>query len=373
MMYRHASQPRPSGRSRGKKPWGKLLALLLAVGGVYAFVAVHQGNKNGRPSALSALSESETAPEAGDKKADLVFRNRLVRSQIPKVDYGRLAYAELFNDSNYVHLSAARANGIDPHALTDPAECDELVPIFSTALYQVDTMYHSVPYLVPEAVLLLQYIASRFHHLMEEHYPEMKDYKFIVTSALRTEESERRLKRVNRNATDTSCHIYGTTFDISVPRYESDEGRDTVVDQCRQMMGLALYELRYEGLCYVKYERGSCFHITLRTTQYQGSLEAEKRQYFSPGSPTYMHTKAPARPKPRRVASSTEPQVQARQSRPAKAAKPAAAKRRTPRKPASTTQNRSAAKPQTDAAPQQPYQPLTDRERLSLDQFERRY
>ena len=233
--------------------------------------------------------------------------------------------------------------------------------IFSTAFYSVDTMYHSKPYLLPEAVLLLDYIAHRFDQLMDEHYPQIGRHKVIVTSALRTEQSEQRLRRVNRNATDTSCHIYGTTFDLSAQRYEHiASGRDTVVDACKQMLALALYELRYEGLCYVKYERGSCFHITLRTTQYEGDAASELRSYVNPGSPDYLLTKAPPRPAP--------------SARPAtNTSKPAISSRRKDKSHRKDRQKRSQeSAPATRQPAAQSGHTLTERERMSMENYERR-
>ena len=274
-------------------------------------------------------------------------------------------YRELFNDSNYVQLSAARANGIDPDRFSDPATCSGLVPVFSTKYYRVDTMYHAYPYLVPEAVLLLDYISTRFHQLMDLYYPDIGEHKVILTSALRTEQSERRLRRVNRNATDTSCHMYGTTFDLSAQRYEHvPTGRDTVVDACKRMLALALYEIRYEGLCYVKFERGSCFHITLRTTQYEGSASSEVRSYINPGSPQYLQTKAPPRPKK----SSTNKQINSSSNKHAGSAQN---DKKSQRNQTVRPEPKKASKTNQKVPPSQNQQTLTDRERMSFEQFER--
>jgi hypothetical protein len=291
-----------------------------------------------------------------------VYRRRILRSQIPVLNYRNIAYRQLFNDSNYVQLSAARANGIDPQKVGDPASNDALVPIFSTPLYRVDTMYHSEPYLMPEAVLLLDYIAHRFKTLMAENYPSVGEHNIIVTSALRTDQSEARLRRVNRNATDTSCHIYGTTFDISAQRYlHLASGHDTVVDACKQMLALALYQLRYEGLCYVKYERGSCFHITLRTTQYEGTDSSETRSYVNPGSPDYLLTKAPPRPKPQQ--SMSKPYTAKGKATPAWMSKPSGGS-----KTSSPAKNRQHKKESEFVV--EPHNRLTDRERISMERFE---
>ena len=363
MMYRHNIQDNPKPkRSRMRLGRGKVLLCCLAAVVCLVVVKAHNSHSN-KALIAAALRDDDAVVEGGQKQdnAHRVYRKRLVRSEIPYLNYRNIVYRELFNDSNYVQLSAARANGIDPSTVGDPAGCDALVPIFSTALYRVDTMYHAKPYLLPEAVLLVDYIAHRFEQLMDEHYPQIGKHKIILTSALRTEQSERNLRRVNRNATDTSCHIYGTTFDLSAQRYEHvDSGHDTVVDACKQMLALALYELRYEGLCYVKYERGSCFHITLRTTQYEGDGQSEMRSYVNPGSPDYLLTKAPSRPKASArpsecVAKPVSVRQKANSRRQRQASKP-------PVRQSAPAESKS--KPQNST--------LTERERMSMENYERR-
>ena len=362
-MYRHNIQVSPEPK-RSRKRWGRGKVLLCCFAAVVCFVAVTVHHRHSDEALYAAALRDDDAVVTGGAVSDnehRVYRKRIVRSRIPYLNYRDIRYRELFNDSNYVQLSVARAIGLDPSRVGEPAECKALVPIFSTGVYKVDTMYHSHPYLLPEAVLLVDYIGHRFNELMAEHYPSIGDHRIIVTSALRTEQDERRLRRVNRNATDTSCHLYGTTFDISAQRYRHlDSGHDTVVDACKQMLALALYELRYEGLCYVKYERGSCFHITLRTTQYDGRDSSETRSYVNPGSPDYLLTKAPPRPRP--VAQSTDIRV-----------------RHTAQSPATTGLRTSPSKGErrgsgTDEKGRQTQKEpvaLTERERMSLEQYER--
>ena len=367
MMYRPESGESLRRDSRRRSHVSKNVVRLLALVGiglttVMLFAFVWSKTDVGKPIVKNKMCSNEAVEEA-----DLVYRKRIVRSSIPSINYRAIQLREVFNDSNYVQLSAARVNGIDPDKLGDPSKSKDLVPIFNTELYAVDTMYHSTPFLVPEAALLLEYVAERFSQLMNEHYASYGRYKIIVTSALRTEHSERRLRRVNRNATDTSCHIYGTTFDISAQRYEHvASGRDTVVDMCKQMLSLALYELRYEGLCYVKYERSSCFHITLRTTQYEGSGESEMCGYVNPGSPEYLSTKAPPRPKARPV--SVDNNRQTNSSKYALASSGGGNNNKT--KSVNTQEKKQNTKQehQNKTLPQG----ITERERLSLEQYERR-
>lgn len=377
MMYRPNSTNASSGAKRRRRRRNArrglgvavVLVALVAVGGLLAFATLHRSGDETASEAPLSFIRSPFSALRSHKNEARVYRTRLQRDAIKPLNYRAIRYRELFNDSNYVQLSAARAVGIDPDALGDPADSKELVPIFSNEYYEVDTMWHALPYLVPEAALLAHYVGERFQLLMAQHYPQLGLHRPILTSALRTEQTERRLRRVNRNATDTSAHIYGTTFDLSAQRYlHVPSGHDTVVDACKQMLAMALYELRQEGLCYVKYERGSCFHITVRTTQYEGSLPSEQCSYLSPGSPAYLKTKAPARPrapKPRVARAASKAPAQA----PARPAIAATGRRQRQQRQATApaaTERRQASTPHATQA-------LTDRERLSLEQYERNY
>ena len=88
----------------------------------------------------------------------------------------------------------------------------------------------------------------------------------IVTSVLRTNTSIAKLRRRNRNATDMSCHVYGTTFDISWRRFHhSDSTYIMSTEDLKNILGEVLYKMREDGRCYVKFERKqSCYHITTR-------------------------------------------------------------------------------------------------------------
>lgn len=225
-----------------------------------------------------AVDEGHSAENEGPL---MESHNRLLRSEIPSIAANSIKYRELFADNNDVQLRAAKRMGLkNPDAVKQPEECDELVEVKTNEWYTVDTLYHSKPYLVPEATLLLRYISRRFGELQKEEGME-KRVRPIVTSMLRNKSQVGRLRRVNRNATENSCHLYGTTFDLSYCRFVTTDGEE-VMDNGRykQLLALALYELRFEGLCYVKYERRPpCFHITVRAVDYDGELECAMEEY----------------------------------------------------------------------------------------------
>lgn len=275
MMYRRNIAPSQrhslaKGRTAGLLG---IVALLLVAGTSLAFHIARQGN-------LSALETSLHGCRS-------VERRRLLRSEIPPLNVHTMVYAELFNDTNATQLEAAIRNGIRNLELPDdPRNSKDLVPVENCILYVVDTMKYSIPYLVPEAKLLLLHIATRFQEVMQEDYPgHHHTYRLVVTSCYRTQDHVDLLRRHNRNATENSCHCYGTTLDISHIRWLDEN--DVYVNELflKQELAKALYELRYEGLCWVKYEcRQACFHITVNNTEYHGNKPSEPKSYAWDGA-----------------------------------------------------------------------------------------
>ena len=176
-----------------------------------------------------------------------------------------------FKDVNDTQIIAAQQFGIVP--LSTRAGVDsiasQLIKIESSRAFRVDSLTHSVPYLTPSASDLLNTIATRFQAKLQAQ--GLAQYQFIVTSMLRTSDDVRRLRRVNRNAVRNSCHMYGTTFDIAYNCFEKIdsvpdfEGADATHRVLLNTLGETLKELRDDGRCYVKFERGQpCYHITTR-------------------------------------------------------------------------------------------------------------
>ncbi len=175
-------------------------------------------------------------------------------------------YGREFGDKNDVHLEAATAIGIEP--ITDLNSVWNLrrpiVKIESCREYFVDNLTHSYPYLVPEAASLLKDIGRRFNDSLAARGGGY--YRIKVTSVLRTPAMIARLRRRNRNASKSSAHQYGTTFDIGYSRFICDSVNipRTQAD-LKALLGEVLQDLKQEGRCYVKHERKQgCFHITTR-------------------------------------------------------------------------------------------------------------
>ena len=181
------------------------------------------------------------------------------------------SYLEAFPDTNDLQLKAARQWGVPP--VLDRADAEqrkrELVYIGSNPYYCVDPLRQSIPYLVPRAAVLLQDIGQAFFDSLQVKGVPLT--RFIVTSVLRTEADVARLRRVNRNATERSCHLFGTTFDITYNRYETvsdplgEPRRDVSNDTLKWVLAEVLRDQRELGRCYIKYEvKQPCFHVTVR-------------------------------------------------------------------------------------------------------------
>jgi uncharacterized protein YcbK (DUF882 family) len=84
----------------------------------------------------------------------------------------------------------------------------------STELWIVRDLDHSVPLLTPDARAMLTELAERFQAALERH--GLPALRLEVTSALRTAETQARLRESNPNAASgVSTHEYGTTLDVA--------------------------------------------------------------------------------------------------------------------------------------------------------------
>jgi hypothetical protein len=177
---------------------------------------------------------------------------------------GVSSYAATFPDSQAVQIVAANRWGVTPVRNRADAEHrkKELVYVGESPYYHVDPLYSSIPYLVPRAAVLLQDIGQAFYDSL--YVKGIPLNKLIVTSVLRSMDDVAKLRRRNPNATEQSCHLYGTTFDICYNRYHpvTQEVRN---DTLKWVLSEVLRDMRAQERCYIKYEvKQGCFHMTVR-------------------------------------------------------------------------------------------------------------
>lgn len=181
------------------------------------------------------------------------------------------SYKTAFPDSNSVQLIAANRWGVKPvkNRLDAEERKDELVFIDCSPYYYIDPLHSSIPYLVPRAAVLLQDIGRAFFDSLQVKGVPL--HRFIVTSVLRTQEDVAKLRRHNGNATENSCHLYGTTIDICYNRYKTVEDpdgpsrRQVRNDSLKFILSEVLNDMRQQNRCFIKYEvKQGCFHMTVR-------------------------------------------------------------------------------------------------------------
>lgn len=173
-------------------------------------------------------------------------------------------YKAAFPDSQSVQIVAANKWGVKPVKNREDAEArkKELVYVGESPYYHVDNLNSSIPYLVPRAALLLQDIGQAFYDSL--YVKGVPLNQLIVTSIMRSMEDVKKLQRHNGNATDNSCHLYGTTFDICYNRYHALD-QEVRNDTLKWVLSEVLRDIRKQDRAYIKYEvKQGCFHMTVR-------------------------------------------------------------------------------------------------------------
>ena len=213
--------------------------------------------------------------EGGVRSENTLAKPKIVNRKSVNRKYHKIRsvanYAVAFPDTNGLQLTAANRWGVTPVANREDAESRkrELVYVGANPYYHVDPLYSSIPYLVPRAAVLLQDIGQAFFDSL--YVKGVPLHKIIVTSVLRSQEDVAKLRRRNGNATENSCHLYGTTFDICYNRYKTVENpdgprrREVRNDTLKWVLSEVLRDLREQDRCYIKYEvKQGCFHMTVR-------------------------------------------------------------------------------------------------------------
>lgn len=179
-------------------------------------------------------------------------------------------------DSNVIQLVHAQRNGLKKTFATTEefiSSLDSLkrnsilVEVTENSYFQLKSLTHSQPYLIPEAVDMLNEIGYRFQKRLQEK--KNNNYRFRITSMLRTEETQNNLSHHNRNATIHSTHLFGTTVDISYKNFYNTK-TDTIESSYEAVQALThvLIEMRQEcRLLAVRERHQSCFHITVVVCQ----------------------------------------------------------------------------------------------------------
>lgn len=228
--------------------------------------AVENAAENAAANTAANAAEITNTPVIPPLPANLPEK-RLTGSRhgdrIPLYTIGPLG--EIFNDSNKYQYAFAERIGIAPiRTLADAFYVRRpIVKIESNNLYEVDSLTHSMPFLVPEAAELLATVGRNFIDSLKHR--GVDNYRIRVTSLLRSPHSVKKLRRVNRNATDSSTHQFGTTFDLSYTRFHCLDSTKRIHDgDLKNLLAEVLFDLRKRNKCLVKFERKTaCYHVTV--------------------------------------------------------------------------------------------------------------
>lgn len=212
-------------------------------------------------------SETDAAADSSNTPSIFFDKNgKEVKHRIFSVPH----FGNTFPDQQDVQILAANKYGVNPVQNREEAEHSKgkLVYVGSNPFFYVDKLNNSIPYLVPRASVLLQDIGrAYFDSLQIKGIPL---HKIIVTSILRTKDDVAKLRTRNGNATENSCHLYGTTFDVCYNRYKQIQTRQqprrqVQNDTLKWVLSEVLRDMRDRNRCLIKYEvKQGCFHITVK-------------------------------------------------------------------------------------------------------------
>lgn len=183
-----------------------------------------------------------------------------------------LKKCRFLRDPNKMHIAAGKEMGLNPAYRKNAdflaerdslVECGALIYVPDSTYYVKKSAHYSYPYLTPEAFKVLNELSDRFQQKLKER--KQPAYSLYLTSALRTEESQKRLRKGNKNATrDTTSHLYGASFDISYWEFLRNSNRRAYsYRHIQNILTKTVSEMRNENKILVIKENGQfCFHIT---------------------------------------------------------------------------------------------------------------
>ena len=212
-------------------------------------------------------SETDAAADSSNTPSIFFDKNgKEVKHRIFSVPH----FGNTFPDQQDVQILAANKHGVNPVQNREEAEHSKgkLVYVGSNPFFYVDKLNNSIPYLVPRASVLLQDIGRAYFDSLQ--IKGISLHKIIVTSILRTKDDVAKLRTRNGNATENSCHLYGTTFDVCYNRYKQIQTRQqprrqVQNDTLKWVLSEVLRDMRDRNRCLVKYEvKQGCFHITVK-------------------------------------------------------------------------------------------------------------
>jgi hypothetical protein len=185
------------------------------------------------------------------------------------IDYKQLSYSKKLTDKIPDYIGKSSQSGIvkckNEKEIIERADQGKLFEVKNGSGFIIGELSHSYPYLTKDGKELLTEIGRRFKEKISG--TRLKGSRFKITSVTRTTENIQRLRKINSNASASSPHLYGNTFDISYIRFTSRKWFLTNCDKkfLKEALAEVIWKLREEKKCWATYEvRQSCFHVVSR-------------------------------------------------------------------------------------------------------------
>jgi len=235
-----------------------------------------------KPAAPPAPPPPMTAADSAALRARVAARGDSVRAAFARAKpLGAREVGNLRQDVNAEQIATAQRLGIRVGGEGNRERLvreGRLVALGdSTEWWILRDMDHSVPYVTPDARGMLERLGRGFHARLDRL--GLPRYRMKVTSALRTDETQAELRRINSYASQTvSAHEFGTTIDVSHERFAVPAGLaggEIEVEMLEEVgkehakvlqaeLGRAIAEMRDGGALHVMMEdQQPVYHMTV--------------------------------------------------------------------------------------------------------------
>ena len=168
-----------------------------------------------------------------------------------------------FNERNSIHILATKNSSLHSPIKKEIGirkflKNKSLIRLKEGEGYIIDQMPYSYPYLTAKTISFIEALGMEFKTACElSHLPCRP---FIITSALRTKETVKKLQKKNPNEKTESAHLYGCTFDIAWSRFGYGNNPD---QEMLDVLIPCLKNMQKKRKCRIKFEMNqACFHIT---------------------------------------------------------------------------------------------------------------
>lgn len=164
----------------------------------------------------------------------------------------------IFIDNVKKQEEAYRTEGVIPQnneqGLRKLLRTGKIKKVKSNSFYSIAKLNNSSPYLMNKAIVFLDKLSHEYEKKCNQKAISL--VPFTISSLIRTKKDVVRLKKNNKNAIENSPHLRGKTFDVNYDLLSQNK------TQLKCFIA-ALSSLRKKNLCFVKFEKNGCLHISV--------------------------------------------------------------------------------------------------------------